>query len=204
MFSLEGVPRVATFVERPVEMAKLKDALLPQMRRCRQKVFVLHGLGGMGKTQLAVEFARQNHLRISSVFWLDGRNEDSLKRSVASCASRIPEGQIPESSRTYSAGDSGNLNTVVKEVMAWLARPDNTEWLLIFDNVDQEYNRCNPNPDTYDVQQYYSGADHGAVLITTRLAILEQLGHSQHLGKVDRNQTEAIFQSWYKRKYGKT
>lgn len=204
MFSLEGVLRVATFVERPVEMAKLKDALLPQMRRCRQKVFVLHGLGGMGKTQLAIEFARQHHLRISSVFWLDGRNEDSLKRSVASCASRIPEGQIPGSSRTYSAGDSGDLNTVVKEVMAWLVRPDNTEWLLIFDNVDQEYNRCNPDPDTYDVQQYYSGADHGAVLITTRLAILEQLGDSQHLDKVDRNQTEAIFQSWYKRKYGKT
>ena len=88
--------------------------------------------------------------------------------------------------------------------MAWLARPDNTDWLLIFDNVDQEYNRHSPDPNTYDVQQYFSSADHGAVLITTRLAILEQRGDSQHLGKVDRNQTEAIFQSWYKRKYGKT
>ena len=88
--------------------------------------------------------------------------------------------------------------------MAWLARLDNTEWLLIFDNVDQEYNRCNSDPDIYDVQQYYSGADYEAVLIMIRLVILEQLGDSQHLGKVDRNQIEAIFQSWYKRKYGKT
>ena len=204
MFSLEGVPRVGTFVERPIEMAKLEHALLPQRQRCRQKIFALHGLGGIGKTQLAVEFARQHRFRFSSVFWLDGRNEDSLKRSAASYASRIPEGQISESSRTYSAGDSDDLNIVVKEVMAWLTRPENTNWLLIFDNVDQEYNRRNPDPDTYDVQQYFSGADHEAALITTRLAIVEQLGDSQHLGKVDRNQTEAIFQSWFKRKYGKT
>ena len=132
------------------------------------------------------------------MFWLDGRNEDSLKRSAASYASRIPEGQISESSRTYSADDSGDLNFVVKEVMAWLARPDNTDWLLVFDNVDQEYNRHNPDPNTYDIQQYFSGADHGAILITTRLAILEQQRDSQYLGKVDRNQPEAIFESRYK------
>ena len=204
MFSLEGVPRVGNFVERPVEMAKLERALLPQRQRCRQRISVLHGLGGIGKTQLAVEFARQHHLRFSSVFWLDGRSEDSLKRSVASCASRIPEGQISESSRTFSAGDSGNLNAVVKEVMAWLARQDNTDWLLIFDNVDREYNQLKPDLNTYDVQKYFSGADHGAVLVTTRLATLEQLGDPQHLDRVDSNQAEAIFQSWYRRKYGKT
>ena len=50
---------------------------------------------------------------------------------------------------------------------------------------------------------YLSGTDHGAVLITTRLAKLEQLGESQQLGKVNKNQAKAIFQSWYRRKYGK-
>ncbi|KAM0799382.1 hypothetical protein BDR22DRAFT_963781 [Usnea florida] len=50
--------------------------------------------------------------------------------------------------------------------------------------LNPEYNQCNPDPDTFDVQQYYSGVDHGALLMTTRLAILEQLGDLQHLDLV--------------------
>ena len=81
-------------------MATLERVLLPRAGSSqRQKVQVLHGLGGVGKTQLAVEFARRYHRQFSSVFWLDGRNEDSLKRSIASQASRIPAGQIAETSR---------------------------------------------------------------------------------------------------------
>jgi hypothetical protein len=203
VFSIEGVPRVNKFVDRPIEMAKLAGTLLPQRQNYRQKIYILHGLGGIGKTQLAVEFVRVYHRRFSSVFWLDGRSEDTLKRSIVSCASRIPEGQISEKSRTCSTSGSGDLDAVIKEVMTWLAHPNNTEWLLIFDNVDREYNQHNPDPDAYDVKRYLSGADHGAVLITTRLAELEQLGDSQQLGKVDKKQAESMFQSWYKRTYGR-
>ena len=192
------------FVERPVEMADLRHTLFSQRQSCKQKIFVLHGLGGIGKTQLAVEFARLHHRSFSSVFWLDGRSEDSLKRSIASYASRIPQGQISEKSRTYSAGGSGDLDMVIKEVKDWLAQPNNTDWLLIFDNVDREYSRHNADLDAYDIKRYLPGADHGAILITTRLAKLEQLGDSRQLSKVNREQAEAIFQSWCKRKYGET
>ncbi|KAL8724135.1 MAG: hypothetical protein Q9166_008122, partial [cf. Caloplaca sp. 2 TL-2023] len=201
IFSLEGVPRVGKFVARPIEMANLERALLPQRHSYRQKTFILHGLGGIGKTQLAVEFARLHYRKFSSVFWLDGKSEDSLKRSFASCASKIPKDQISEASRIYSTSGSSDLDAVVKEVMGWLAHPDNTDWLLIFDNVDREYNPRNPDPDAYDVKRYFSFTDHGSVLITTRLADLEQLGGSQQLGKVDKNQAEAIFRSWYKGTY---
>jgi hypothetical protein len=187
-------------------MAELERVLLPRPRqnqRQRQKIHVLRGLGGMGKTQLAVEFARRHHRRFSSVFWLDGRSENALKRSIASCAGRIPPGQIPETSRQYAADASADIDTVVKDVMAWLARPDNTAWLLIFDNVDREYTAQGDDPNAYDVRGYLSGADHGSVLVTTRLARLEQLGDSQQLGKVSTAQGQAILESWYKRKHGK-
>ncbi len=193
---------MSKFVERPAEMAELEQVLLRQ-QSCRQKIFVLHGLGGIGKTQLAVEFVRQHHRRFSSVFWLDGRSEDSLKRSIAICASRIPQGQIPEISRAYLVGSSVDVDAVVRDVMGWLSQPDNTAWLLIFDNVDRAYDLRDAAPDAYDVRRYFSGADHGSVVITTRLARLEQLGDSQLVGKVNRDQAEAIFQNWYKGKYGK-
>ncbi|CAN9175299.1 unnamed protein product [Alternaria alternata] len=204
-FSLEGVPRARQFVDRPAEMAELERVLVPGPRQGqsqRQKIYVLHGLGGIGKTQLAVEFARRHHRRFSAVFWMDGRSEDSLKRSIANCAGRIPRGQIAETSRMYAAAANGtDIDTVVRDVLAWLVHPDNTAWLLIFDNVDREYTAHGGDPDAYDVRGYFSGADHGSVLVTTRLARLEQLGDSRQLGKVSKEQAQAIFESWYKKKY---
>jgi adenylylsulfate kinase-like enzyme len=97
-------------------MAELERVLLPQPRQGqlqRQKTHVLRGLDGMGKTQLAVEFARRHHRRFSSVLWLDGRSEDILKRSIASCAGKIPQGQIPNTSRGYAADDSADVDAVV-------------------------------------------------------------------------------------------
>jgi hypothetical protein len=202
VFSLEGVPKVRQFVDRPVEMAQLERVLLPKLGQSqRQKVHVLRGLGGIGKTQLAVEFARRHHRRFSAVFWLDGTSEDSVKRSIASCASRILRAQIPATSQVYTA-DSTDLDTVVKDFMSWLARPNNTAWLLIFDDVDREYNSQSGDSAAYDVRRYFSGADHGSILITTRLARLEQLGESQELGRVSKEQAQAIFISWCKEPSG--
>jgi len=99
-------------------MAELERVLLPRPRQgqCqRQKTHVLRGLGGIGKTQLAVEFARRHHRRFSSVLWLNGRSEDILKRSVASCTGRIPQGQIPEISRRYAGDSSADINAVISE-----------------------------------------------------------------------------------------
>ncbi|RII05523.1 hypothetical protein CUC08_Gglean010202 [Alternaria sp. MG1] len=201
VFSLEGVPQVNHFVDRPSEIAEIERALLPRhLQNGRRRIHVLRGLGGMGKTQLAVEFARRHHHRFSSVFWLDGRSEDILKRSIASCAGRIPLGQIPETSRQYAADASADIDAVVKDVMDWLARPDNTAWLLIFDNVDREYTTQGSDPDAYDVRRYFSRTDHGSVLVTTRLARLEQLGDSQQLGKVSTEQGQAILENWYRKK----
>lgn len=81
--------------------------------------------------------------------------------------------------------------------MTWLSRPDNTDWLLIFDNVDRESRVDGTDPGAHDVERYFPGADHGSILITTRLADLEQLGESQKLGRLRKEQAEAMFQSRY-------
>ncbi|KAK5539130.1 hypothetical protein LTR46_012131, partial [Exophiala xenobiotica] len=91
-FSLRGVHVIDKFTDRPSDMAELGDALLPRRGAHRRQVFVLSGMGGMGKTQLAAQFARQHHERYSAVFWLDGSSEDCLRQSIASVAARIPAG----------------------------------------------------------------------------------------------------------------
>ena len=143
-FSLQGVPVSDNFVDRPSDTAKLERCLLPRSNSAqkRRRIFVLHGLGGIGKTQLTINFARRHQATYSSVFWLDGRSEDRLRQSLAGCAKRIPEGQIPERSRNIILNNEDDLNIVVADVMGWLARPDNVNWLLIFDNVDLDDERA--------------------------------------------------------------
>lgn len=195
-------PRVKNFIDRPEEMTRLEQALLPESRPSnRQKIYVLRGLGGMGKTQLALEFATTHRQQFSSVFWLDGESKESLIRSVAKCVSRIPQDQIPGQSRMNNDSDE----STVEKFMGWLAISNNKDWLLVFDNVDREYRpgREDADHEAYDVRHYFSGAIHGSILITTRLASLEQLGDSQHLTKVDTKQARAILESWYSRECGK-
>jgi len=88
------------------------------------------------------------------------------------------------------------------EVMDWLRTPNNTDWLLIFDNVDLDYHQQNSEPSAYDINRYLP-SDHGSVLITTRLSRLAQLGDSTRLTKVDMIQARAIFQKWYGSSLGK-
>jgi len=138
----------------------------------------------------------------SAVFWLDGRSEGSLKQSIALLASRIPEGQIPETSRAYSISSSGDIDSTVGDVLDWLSRSDNSQWLLVFDNVDREYGGGKTDGDAYDITRYFPEADHGSVLITSRLAKLQQLWGGWKLDKVDENQAHAIFEKWYGRAFG--
>ncbi|KAK4170949.1 hypothetical protein QBC36DRAFT_295822 [Triangularia setosa] len=196
IFTLRGVPASNKFVDRLSDTARLERCLLPHSRRNHgRKIFVLYGLGGIGKTQLAVDFARRHQTTFSSVFWLDGRSEDRLRQSLAGCINRIPESQIPNRSKNQALNNEEDLNLVVMEVLEWLARPDNTDWLLVFDNVDQDHEQGG-STGTYDIQRYLPG-DHGSVLITTRLSRLAQFGDSKRLNKVDQVLGAAIFRQWY-------
>ncbi len=177
-------------------MEELEKCLLPRsQQRHRRKMFVLHGLGGIGKTQLAANFARRHQRAFGSVFWLDGRSEDQLRKSLASYARKIPDGQIPPASKASVLSNEDELNAVVADVLDWLARPDNLDWLMVFDNVDHDQQQGGATS-TYEIMKYLPG-DHGSVLVTTRLARLSQLGESKPLQKVDEDLSRAIFSRWY-------
>ncbi|KAF2632495.1 purine and uridine phosphorylase [Macroventuria anomochaeta] len=200
-FNLKGVP-VGKFTERLRDTQALERALLPHEGTKERRLLVAYGLGGMGKTQLAANFARRQQHSFSSVLWLDGSSESSLKLSFAAFASRIPAGQIAEASRLYAAGQGGDVGVVVRDVLGWLSIADNSDWLLIVDNVDRDDQRREEDAEAYDIGEYVPEADHGSVLITTRLWHLGQLGERWEVRKVDKGQAQAIFKTWYGRGVG--
>ncbi len=175
-FSLRGIPVLDSFVARDAEVTRLAQIILPtstdQMRR---KVCILHGLGGVGKTQLAVEFVRQHQRSYSAVFWIDGSTKEKLRRGIADIALRLPQGLFSERARSPSKEIDEDLDKIVQEVLRWFSQPSNDQWLLIFDNVDREFCVQPLDPEAFDVNEYFPDADQGSILITSRLANLWNL-----------------------------
>lgn len=187
---------VSSFVARDAEMNRLRQELLPISRdEVHRKVFFLHGRGGIGKTQLSIEFAREHHKSYSAVFWVDGSTKERLKRSIADLASRLPQHQVSEITRSYLQEESSNLDDVVEEMLKWLSQPSNDQWLLIFDNVDREFLAPSGDPEAFDVREYFPKADQGSILITSRLTSLWQLGNHMKLEPVDQLQGESILKN---------
>ncbi|KAM0280210.1 hypothetical protein ACHAQH_004167 [Verticillium albo-atrum] len=196
---LTGVPLSDNFVDRPSDLCRLEKCLLPsEPQHEGKRTFVIYGLGGVGKTQLAASFAERHQSAFSSILWLDGRCEERLRRSLSEFVDKIPEGQFVARPRQQAEGCSPeDLDAAVAGVLNWLGRSDNRDWLLIFDGINQEQKQNGLTE--YDVSRYVSW-DHGSVLITTRDSRLAQLappGNSCKLEKADNNLGRAIFEAWY-------
>ncbi|ADJ28834.1 tetratricopeptide TPR_2 repeat protein [Nitrosococcus watsonii C-113] len=113
----------------------------------------VHGLGGVGKTRLAVEYAWQHRDEYSAVLFVTADSPTNLQRNLAELSGplvlNLPERESPEEAVQMAAA------------LRWL----NTHpgWLLILDNVDTE------EAASY-AEDLLTRLQGGQVLITSRLA----------------------------------
>jgi hypothetical protein len=138
------------FIGRGFELDEIAKTLHPDHKARQQRRLVFGGMGGIGKTQLAIAYAESGRRSYTSVFWLNSASEAALKDSFRSIAGLI-----------FDIKDPGVLDDreIVRRVHQWLCAPNNTGWLLIFDNYD--------NPDHFQIDDYYPPS-HGAIIVTTR------------------------------------
>jgi hypothetical protein len=168
---------------------------------------VVHGLGGMGKTQLTLAYSERHRTEYSSIIWLNARDESSLKQSFARVAERIQR-YDPSVKYITTAVESQDTDGVVRAVKRWLDEPANNGWLLICDNydhpstdmkikrsgqttvmdehhLDEESITGHQNQvviEEFDLRFYLPETDHGAVIITSRLSV--KLGRPMKMGKL--------------------
>lgn len=167
-FSLKGVPVLNSFVERDAEMARLADMMLPSSTdKTRRKICVLHGLGGIGKTQLAIEFARKYRQKYSAVFWIDGSSKEKLKQNIANLAKQLPQHQLLERAKLYAQNPHKELDGAVEDVLLWFSQSSNEQWLLIYDNVDPEFSAETSDLEAFSLEEYLPEADQGSILMTS-------------------------------------
>jgi tetratricopeptide (TPR) repeat protein len=83
---------------------------------------VITGTGGVGKTQLAVEYAWAHRAAYDTVWWVGAETAASLHGDYAALGPQVGLAQ------------DANQDTMVAAVRGWLEA--NPRWLMIFDNAD--------------------------------------------------------------------
>jgi len=106
----------------------------------------IHGLGGVGKTQLALEYAYRNASEYDLVWWVRSEETATLASDYASLAKAL---DLPEK----DAADQKLIIQAVKHRLEQIPK-----WLLVFDNAK----------DRADVNDYLPQWKTGHVLITSR------------------------------------
>ena len=67
-----------------------------------------------------------------------------------------------------------NLDQIINIIKAWFDLRKNTRWLIIYNNYDNSKNLNNSDPSAVNIRLFVAGADHGSIIITTRLANITQ------------------------------
>jgi hypothetical protein len=158
-------PRNPHFVGR----AEMLSELRMQLRSGEHTVAVqaLHGLGGVGKTQLAIEYAHRFAADYELVWWLDAEQPALLASQLAALANPLD----------LATGDS--VASSAKAVRAELRA--RSSWLLIFDNAQRPQ----------DLLDYQPGSV-GHVLVTSRYLGWGGLGGRLEVDVLSRPETVAL------------
>ncbi|KAF8602157.1 hypothetical protein BDV93DRAFT_557669 [Ceratobasidium sp. AG-I] len=124
-----------------------REDILEQMRHyffeappSERRLFVLCGLGGAGKTQLALKFVQMHKDEFWQVFYIDATTRETISAGLATLAKEA------------------NVGETVENGLAWLVSQEE-RWLLVLNNADDP---------KLNLQEFFPACTHGDVLITTR------------------------------------
>jgi tetratricopeptide (TPR) repeat protein len=153
-------PRNPFFTDRDEILQHLNRAFKSLSAQALTQPQAISGLGGIGKTQVAIEYAYRYRTDYQAVLWVLAGSQDAL---VASCLSLARLLDLPEK-------DEQDHREIVSGVRKWLQ--DHAAWLLILDNAD----------DIEIVRDFFPPTPQGHLLITTRA---QALGRTTKAIKVD-------------------
>ena len=162
---LGQAPQIAgdAFIGRTDELQQLHDWLSPKSRPNRQRIISIVGMGGMGKTQLSLAYIRDCADDYSSIFWVNGKDETSLRQTIADLSA-----VLFHESASPKIQSADNEKVEIDKVRRWLSEPGNDQWLLVIDNYDDPRLPGMESLTGYDVRAYFPYRAQGSILITTR------------------------------------
>jgi hypothetical protein len=104
-------------------------------------VFVVHGLGGAGKTQIVLKTVETTLDMWTDVVYVDATSQETTISALEGFS------QAKEIGNTY------------EDTIRWLGSHQE-RWLMVFDNADDS---------SFDIDKFFPLGNHGSILITTRI-----------------------------------
>jgi tetratricopeptide (TPR) repeat protein len=154
-------PRNRFFLGQQALLAELHQNLRRGTATAITQIQAISGLGGIGKTQLALEYAYRYREHYPFVFWVRAEHRETLVTELVTLAGLLHLPQHQEAAKTIAV------------LVQWLAAHQG--WLLIFDNVD----------DLALIAEYLPNHHTGAILLTTRLAQTQPLAAPLTVNSMD-------------------
>ncbi|KAJ7143453.1 hypothetical protein C8R46DRAFT_1360542 [Mycena filopes] len=123
----------------------------------KQLIYVLHGLGGTGKTQTALKFIQDSDANFTNIFLVDASSIETIKIGLQNIA------------------QSGAVGDSVEDALIWF-KGQHDNWLLCFDNAD--------DPDI-SLNDFIPQCNHGNILVTSRNPQLAVYGASSSVSDME-------------------
>jgi tetratricopeptide (TPR) repeat protein len=143
--------RDSDFVDRGTILEDLRDST-SQPGSC----VALFGLGGVGKSQLAIEYTyRVQETSHRSVFWVHSGTQARFKEGFQRIAGLVK----------MKGWDNPKIDTL-QLVYNWLCDKGNGQWVMVIDNADDETVFFDQS--TKVLSDYIPQSDNGKILITSR------------------------------------
>lgn len=166
-------PRNPNFVGRDDMLAHMRNMLVNSAQTAVLLPRALYGLGGVGKTQVAIEYVHRHRSDYDLIWWIAAEDPAEIRRSLVELAEQL---------EITVTGDTGGTIRRVHEALA--ERRPFEHWLLVFDNVG--------DPDA--VRTLLPSARFGHVLVTTRESAWAEQGQAVQVDKFNRAESITLLE----------
>lgn len=136
------------FTGRVEDLKRLRTSLCEEGAGAitQKSVSAVHGLGGIGKTGMAVEYAYEYRKHYDHIWWVKAENKEGIETGYSDFARKL---KLPEAIEHEQ-------RLVIEAVREWLN--NHSEWLLIFDNAEEKE----------DLNGFLPNDNKGHIIITSR------------------------------------
>jgi tetratricopeptide (TPR) repeat protein/transcriptional regulator with XRE-family HTH domain len=175
---IEHIPiaRNPYFTGREHLLALLHERLSTRREAALTQAQTLYGLGGIGKTQTAAEYAYRYGHEYTHVFWVQAASRDSLIAGMLTLAHML---NLPKKEESQQP-------RIIEAVKRWLAGHD--DWLLIMDNAD----------DLRLAREFLPLNHKGYILYTTRAQASGAIAASIAVERLSRRDGTLLLLRWTK------